>query len=247
MKHPSDSCIHPGILTQAPSNTSVYPFSPYDCTIEPHFQLQQPPMELTDNPLEFHQMSNISNVNPCVSQNDLVDYCLGADSDISRYITLPGDLHYQQSFPTQDYQNGGSQNSAGFSNRNKHESKLIKREDIPFATHGRRSSRSNNKLTSDESSLERRERNRKAANKCRKKQKQANEELKEKARVVDEQHNYLVSHKALLESEMIELKNELLIHGACGYEPISEYLTQAAQAYATGRLGNIEKAEQDTE
>ncbi|KAI1442882.1 hypothetical protein F5Y02DRAFT_394746 [Annulohypoxylon stygium] len=243
MEHSSDSCIHPGLLTQASDDTAVYSFSTYDCTPEPHFQPQQPPMVFADNSLEYHQISNINHGNPYASQESLANSSLGTGSDIPRYIMLLGDLHYQQSFPTQDYQNDESQNLVGGSTEKNQESNLvIKQEDVPF--NSRRSSRSSNKLTSDESSLEKRERNRKAANKCRKKQKQANEELKERARVVDEQHNYLISHKALLESEMIGLKNELLNHGACGYEPISEYLAQAAQNYATGRMGNIRKAEQ---
>ncbi|KAI1459192.1 hypothetical protein F4805DRAFT_421831 [Annulohypoxylon moriforme] len=236
MNHPSDSCIHPGLLTQAPDDITVYSFTTYDCTPEPPFQPQPSPMEFTDNSLEYHQTT--SSVDPYASQGSL------ADPDISRYITLPEDLHYQPPFPIPEERNDESTpEPAKVSNNNHHETNIvIKQEGTPIPTHSRRSSRSSNKLTSDESSLEKRERNRKAANKCRKKQKLANEELKERARVMDEQHNYLVSHKALLESEMLELKNQLLIHGACGCEPISNYLIQAANNYANGRVGESQNA-----
>ncbi|XDG03946.1 hypothetical protein ABKA04_003561 [Annulohypoxylon sp. FPYF3050] len=200
-------------------------------------------MEFTDNSPEYHQMSNIDSVNLCTSQSSIADSGLGTSSDISRYMTLPRDLHYQRPFPIQ-YHNDDYHIPVEGSKEKHEKTTVIKQEDIPAATHSRRSSRSSNKLTSDESPSEKRERNRNAANKCRKKQKKANEELKEKARAMDQQHNYLVCHKALLESEMIELKNELLVHGACGCEPISEYLTQAAQRYANGRTGNTQIAEQ---
>ncbi|KAI0885741.1 uncharacterized protein GGS22DRAFT_161846 [Annulohypoxylon maeteangense] len=234
MNHPSDSCIHPGLLTQAPDDKSIY------CTLEPHFQPQPLPMEFTDSSLEYHQAAN--NVNPYDGQGSL------ADPDISRYMTLLGDLHFQQSSPIHEYRNDESQKPAGGGSKNHHENGMpsLKQEDITMMTHSRRSSRSSNKLTGDESSLEKRERNRKAANKCRRKQKQANKELKEKAQIMDEQHNSLASHKALLESEVIELKNELLIHAACGCEPISNYLMQAAKNYAMGGVGEAQSAEKQT-
>ncbi|KAI1211530.1 uncharacterized protein F4807DRAFT_458426 [Annulohypoxylon truncatum] len=200
-------------------------------------------MEFTDSSLEYFQTTNGSDM--CTSQGSLADPGFGADSDLLSYAMLPGEFHYEQPYPMQEGKKDESQKSLRGDNKTKHANNIVfKQEDIPTTSHSRRSSRSSIKLTSDESSLEKRERNRRAANKCRKKQKQANEELKEKARIMDEQHNLLVSHKALLESEMIELKNELLIHGACGCEPISAYLMQAAKKYATGRVGEVQQAEQ---
>ncbi|KAI2463796.1 hypothetical protein F4781DRAFT_440244 [Annulohypoxylon bovei var. microspora] len=241
MNHSLDSYIHPKLLTRALDDTTVYSHPTYGYTPELPFQPQQLPMESIDSSLEYQKTINY--VNLCASQGSVADSGLGDGSDIlPRYIPPPGSLHYQQSYPITEDQKDVFQKPREGDGENKHEDDMIfkQEDDASIAVH--RSSRSSTKLTSDESGLDKRERNRKAANKCRKKQKLANDELKKKARIMDEQHNYLIVHKASLESEMIELKNELLLHGACGCEPISDYLMQAAKNFANGRAGETRNA-----
>ncbi|KAI0838732.1 hypothetical protein F5Y06DRAFT_42688 [Hypoxylon sp. FL0890] len=189
-------------------------------------------MEFIDASLEYQ--GTLNGGGSCIGQDSLADSGYGVSSDnIPAYLALSVDLQYPRPGLTSEDHNDAIPEPHGY----KHEDEsMIKREKgkSPM-THSRRSSRSSNKLTSDESGLDKRERNRMAAYKCRKKQKLANSELQERARVMGEQHNYLIAHKASLESELINLKNELLLHGSCGCEPITDYLMQAARRFVKGR------------
>ncbi|KAI8957271.1 hypothetical protein F5Y11DRAFT_98464 [Daldinia sp. FL1419] len=200
-------------------------------------QSQQLPMECIDGSLEYRNTANGDSL--CIGQSSPAEMDYGVGSDIPRYLTLlpPIDLNYHQFIPTADKHEDASHKPLfeNINEKNGHNATFQRYNKKPIATHSRRSSRSSNKLTSDESGIDKRERNRMAASKCRKKQKLANSELQERARVMSEQHNYLVAHKASLELKMINLKNELLLHGSCGCEPITDYLMQAAKKFVKGR------------
>ncbi|KAI1481191.1 hypothetical protein F4774DRAFT_60735 [Daldinia eschscholtzii] len=210
------------------------------------FHPQQLPMEFLDGSSEYQQATNGDNL--CIDQDSLADTGYIAGSDLPRYLALPIDPNYQQIVSAPEDHNNVIQTSQLENDNEKYDGDAILKKDYkkPAVTTSRRSSRSSNKLTSDESGIDKRERNRMAASKCRKKQKLAHSELQEKARLMNEQHNYLIAHKASLESEMINLKNELLMHGSCGCEPISDYLMQAARKFVKGREEGVQGMQQKT-
>ncbi|KAI1099222.1 hypothetical protein F4804DRAFT_322522 [Jackrogersella minutella] len=77
------------------------------------------------------------------------------------------------------------------------------------------------------------ERNRKAANKCRQKSKANIELLKDRERRLSQENKELKSTVYGLRTEVLYLKNEVLMHGAnCDYEPIQNYLTRVANGLA---------------
>ncbi|KAL7623093.1 hypothetical protein AAE478_006772 [Parahypoxylon ruwenzoriense] len=203
-------------------------------------------MEFISSPLECQSPTN--NIGSYIRQSSLVGSSYGTDSDISRYLILPlGPSHQVTASTADDRGDTVLRPQFGYSEKSHNDDTESKREHKRTVfTHSRRSSRSSNKVTSDESGVDKRERNRLAASKCRKKQKLANNELQERARIMGEQHDYLMAHKASLESEMINLKNELLLHGSCGCEPITHYLMQSAKKFVKGHeehAGNTHKAE----
>ncbi|KAI1773370.1 hypothetical protein F4818DRAFT_422296 [Hypoxylon cercidicola] len=230
MNHSSNSCIDPEQLYQLPSDSP----STLDCSPRPHLLPQQLPMESLDDPLKCYKLGDLPGSD--IGQNNFVDAGYGTGSEISNYFVLPADLDYQgTSQPATD-------NIAIQEPRfERHESRRVEdlifnlREEKPPATYSRRSSRSSNKSASDESGVEKRQRNRMAASKCRKKQKLANNERQQKARIISEQHSCLMARKASLEADMLNLKNELLLHGTCGDESISAYLMQTARNFVKGR------------
>ncbi|KAI1380989.1 hypothetical protein F4677DRAFT_462111 [Hypoxylon crocopeplum] len=229
MDNSSEICIKPEQSFQLSSDRATHSSHTLDYSPELLFHPEQPPMEFIDNALECWSPTNSSST--CIGHDHLATSGYRASSNKPTYITLPMDLLYQETSPTVEDRKDGI-----FENSDNHGYDTVKRENETRAmTHSRRSSRTSNRLTSDESGIDKRERNRKAASKCRKKQKLANNELQEKARIMGEQHSCLMAHKASLESEMINLKNQLLLHGGCDCEPISDYLMQAARKFVKGR------------
>ncbi|KAI0377264.1 hypothetical protein F5Y04DRAFT_291900 [Hypomontagnella monticulosa] len=218
MDHSAGSCIDPEQLIQLPNNCAPEPFQP-----------QPVPMGLMGGSMGCEIATN--GMSPCLSQDSPAGSAYGVDSDIPRYL-MPIDFQCQPTIQNRRF-GGSDNNDAAFKLEN--ERRLI--------AHSRRSSRSSNKLTSDESGVDKRERNRMAASKCRKKQKLANNELQERARIMEQHHNYLMAHKASLESETLNLKNQLLLHGGCDSEPISTYLMQAAKKFAQGQEEDVRSAE----
>ncbi|OTA91219.1 hypothetical protein M434DRAFT_32917 [Hypoxylon sp. CO27-5] len=233
MDHSFESCVDPEQLIQLLDETTAYS-SP-----ELPFHPPQQPMEFIAASLECQRTA--IGADSCIGQSSLADSGYGESPEIAGYSTPPVDLQYQQGIPAPGEHNNTFPRPRNYKNE---DDTIFKRENsMHIMAHSRRSSRSSNKLTSDESGLDKRERNRMAAYKCRKKQKLANNELQERARIMTEQHNYLMAHKASLESEMISLKNELLLHGSCGYEPITDYLMQAARKFVKGREEGFHDAE----
>ncbi|KAI1463971.1 uncharacterized protein F4812DRAFT_445203 [Daldinia caldariorum] len=227
-----DPAMNPDSPAPLRDNLSTFSSTIHDCAPILSFHPQQLPMEFLDGSSEYQEMA----------QDSLADAGYVAGSDLPRYLTMPIDLNYQQIIsPTEDHNNAiqtpqPERDSEEKDNEKYNGGDIFKKDNKkPVMTNSRRSSGSSNKFTSDESGIDKRERNRMAASKCRKKQKLANSELQEKARIMSERHNYLIAHKASLESETISLKNELLMHGSCGCEPISDYLMQAARKFVKGQ------------
>lgn len=79
-----------------------------------------------------------------------------------------------------------------------------------------------------------RQRNRKAATKCRAKTKQAAVELEQKERALASEHMELSTTVKQLREEVLALKSELLVHGKCDSEVIQEYLQKAAREIGAG-------------
>jgi len=75
------------------------------------------------------------------------------------------------------------------------------------------------------------ERNRIAASKCRKKKKLMNQRLEEKSRLLVQQNRFLSATLAKLRSEVLRLKQLVLIHHDCKHPPIERYLHQEAGKY----------------
>ncbi|KAF3058608.1 bzip transcription factor [Daldinia childiae] len=192
-------------------------------------------IEFIDSSLGFEKTSNTDGL--LIGQNSPADIGYSVSPNIIKYLTLPMDPDCQQMGLAREDRNDTIQRPHFRNSNEKREDDMVFKGDTtnPIGSHSRRSSRSSNKPTSDESGVEKRQRNRVAATKCRKKQKLENSELQERARVMSEQHDYLIAHKASLELEMINLKNELLLHGSCGCETITDYLMQAARRFVRGR------------
>ncbi|KAI1760445.1 hypothetical protein GGR53DRAFT_509776 [Hypoxylon sp. FL1150] len=225
MDYSSVSCVYPETLYKLPREPTTCLPPPLDCSPDSYFQPQQlPPMELTSGPLNCRTLANPTN--SCISPTSLVGPDCEVGTTISNYLAL---ATYQE----------GSQTTVDSTDtdleprfrHNDDDDGLGREGDNPSMNYSRRSSRASNKTYSDGSGGDKRERNRMAASKCRKKQKLANNELQEKARIMGEKHHCLVAAKASLEEEVIGLKNELLLHGTCSYEPISEYLMQTAKNF----------------
>ncbi|KAI0840472.1 hypothetical protein F5Y06DRAFT_294459 [Hypoxylon sp. FL0890] len=74
-----------------------------------------------------------------------------------------------------------------------------------------------------------RERNRRAAAKCRKKAKLSQMELQERERMLKQQNRHLLASISELKEEVLNLKNEILKHNGCRSELIDKYIWKAAQ------------------
>lgn len=196
------------------------------------------PMESLDDPLKCYTMGNPASSD--FSQSSLADSGYGTGSEIPNYYELPTDFDCQGTCRTASDDSTLVQEPQ-FERIN--DLVLSPDEEKPIPTYNRRSSRASNRATSDESGVDKRERNRMAASKCRKKQKVANDELQKKERIMNQQHSCLVARRASLESEMICLKNELLRHGTCNNEPISDYLNLSAKKFVQGCDGRTERSE----
>ncbi|OTA97993.1 hypothetical protein M426DRAFT_326325 [Hypoxylon sp. CI-4A] len=228
MDYSSESCVNPEEVFQLSKDTTDHLSQIHDYTPELCFLSQHAPMEFIDGSLEYQKTT--SGTHPYLG---LIDSSYGAGSDLPSSLALPIDLQYQRAGSTlQDRTKAIHKPQLCGNNKF---TTLQQGDEKATMTQSRRSSRSSNKLTSDESGGDKRERNRMAAYKCRKKQKMANSELQEKSRIMDEQHSFLMANKAALETEILGLKNELLLHGSCGCEPISDYLMQAARKFVRGR------------
>lgn len=82
-----------------------------------------------------------------------------------------------------------------------------------------------------------RARNREAANRCRAKSKVAVAELEATERAMGAEHQALTLTARSLRDEVLDLKNQLLMHGNCGDELIQQYLTNSARLVGSGVLG----------
>ncbi|KAI1143863.1 hypothetical protein F5Y05DRAFT_362857 [Hypoxylon sp. FL0543] len=74
-----------------------------------------------------------------------------------------------------------------------------------------------------------RERNRRAAAKCRKKAKLSQLELQERERTLARQNRLLVATISELKEEVLSLKHEILKHNDCQDELVRNYIWKAAQ------------------
>lgn len=73
-------------------------------------------------------------------------------------------------------------------------------------------------------------RNRAAATKCRKRKNDETESLKAVGEKIQAKHVLLTANLAVLKDEVLELKNEVLKHGACDCVLITTYIENAAKA-----------------
>ncbi|KAI0849247.1 hypothetical protein F5Y00DRAFT_69648 [Daldinia vernicosa] len=247
----SELYVDPKSLAQLRMDLSAFSSPMHDCVSILSFHTPQLPMEMEfiDGSQGFQKRSNTDGIRIGQDSPAHLGYTVDRDPNITKYLTLPIDSDCQQMGLAREDRNDTIQRPHSRSSKQKHEDDMVFKKDTiePIGSHSRRSSRSSNKLTSDESGIEKRQRNRVAASKCRKKQKLANSELQERARVMSEQHNYLIAHKASLESEMLNLKNELLLHGSCGCDTITDYLMQAAKRFVRGREEGIRSGEKAEE
>ncbi|KUI67523.1 Transcription factor atf21 [Cytospora mali] len=76
---------------------------------------------------------------------------------------------------------------------------------------------------------EHRARNRMAATKCRARAKAATAELEATERETESQHQELSAEASSLQTEVLALKNEVLMHGNCDNHAIQQYLSNAAK------------------
>jgi hypothetical protein len=76
---------------------------------------------------------------------------------------------------------------------------------------------------------ERRSRNRIAATKSRRRKKQANDELVYHEQRLRSRNRQLAADAAQLRGQVLELKNQILSHGACNSQLIYNYLTNEAK------------------
>ncbi|KAI1084993.1 hypothetical protein F5B20DRAFT_123300 [Whalleya microplaca] len=240
----TETCVSPQQLVQVPIYTTDTSDSTPDHCVELPHQLQRSPMRSKDYPLESLEPNDFTR--PCMGLDNSDGLNYRESLDRSKYLSLSSDFEYPDiGLPTNGHNDTTQKGQYRGHYGNYHEGGKIKpkRDDRDPTTttttaRSRRSSgSSSSRGHSDGSSsssgggggVDKRERNRMAASKCRRKQKQANNELQEKARLMSEQHGYLTTYKSSLQSEMIALKNELLLHGSCGCEPITDYLVQAAK------------------
>ncbi|KAI1799208.1 hypothetical protein F4811DRAFT_124956 [Daldinia bambusicola] len=80
--------------------------------------------------------------------------------------------------------------------------------------------------------VEKLEKNRVAASKCRKKKKKETNNLQVRAKALTAERNVLKSMADALREEVIELKNEILKHGMCDCHVIQNYITESARQIA---------------
>ena len=73
------------------------------------------------------------------------------------------------------------------------------------------------------------EKNRVAANKCRMRKKEYINGLEGRARVYLNKNKLLKENIAVLHEETLALKNEVLRHAGCRFEPVEEYLMRCAE------------------
>ncbi|KAK7732299.1 hypothetical protein SLS53_008590 [Cytospora paraplurivora] len=79
-----------------------------------------------------------------------------------------------------------------------------------------------------------RERNRAAANKCRRKSKAVVADLEATERELSDEHEQLSQTARGLREEVLALKNALLVHGHCDDEVIQQYLANSARLVGNG-------------
>ncbi|KAG6357807.1 hypothetical protein INS49_013686 [Diaporthe citri] len=82
-----------------------------------------------------------------------------------------------------------------------------------------------------------RARNREAANRCRAKSKVAVAELEATERAMGAEHQALTQTARSLRDEVLQLKNQLLMHGNCDDGLIQQYLANSARMVGSGVLG----------
>lgn len=85
--------------------------------------------------------------------------------------------------------------------------------------------------SSRDATNERRSRNRIAATKSRRRKKQADEELAEQEHALRSRNRQLVADAAELRDQVLELKNQILSHGACDSPLIKAYLANEAKRF----------------
>ncbi|RYP47120.1 hypothetical protein DL769_011340 [Monosporascus sp. CRB-8-3] len=81
----------------------------------------------------------------------------------------------------------------------------------------------------DTSGLSQRERNRIAAQKCRKKSKQHQKDLADRARDLANLNKLLSAERLALKDEVFVLKSEVLKHGSCNCSVIDDYIAKSAR------------------
>ncbi|RYP42984.1 hypothetical protein DL770_011905 [Monosporascus sp. CRB-9-2] len=81
----------------------------------------------------------------------------------------------------------------------------------------------------DTSGLSQRERNRIAAQKCRRKSKQHQKDLADRARDLANLNKLLSAERLALKDEVFVLKSEVLKHGSCNCSVIDDYIAKAAR------------------
>ncbi|ROW06771.1 hypothetical protein VMCG_04142 [Cytospora schulzeri] len=87
-----------------------------------------------------------------------------------------------------------------------------------------------------QSNSDHRARNRTAATKCRAKAKAAATELETMERETESKHRKLSAQASSLQNEVLELKNEVLMHGNCDSDVIQQYLSNAARRVIGGGM-----------
>jgi hypothetical protein len=85
--------------------------------------------------------------------------------------------------------------------------------------------------SSRDATNERRSRNRIAATKSRRRKKQADEELADQEHALRSRNRQLVADAAELRDQVLELKNQILSHGACDSPLIKDYLANEARRF----------------
>lgn len=83
-----------------------------------------------------------------------------------------------------------------------------------------------------------RQRNRRAATKCREKTKAAVVQLEATEKAVSLEHMELSKTVTELRGEVLALKNQLLLHGTCDCDVIQKYLRNAARSIGEGASVN---------
>lgn len=82
-----------------------------------------------------------------------------------------------------------------------------------------------------------RERNRRAADKCRKKKHEWTKDLEAQARALEHRRNFLKGTVEMLSTEVLALKEEVLRHTQCGCDRIQQYLDSRVAQLMVGATG----------